>query len=109
MIAVGSSGSDGSVITGGRCGNAPGDGELLVGVPVSVLEVGAADVVPVSLLGGRGSRRRRGGHRRRHRRRRWGTLDQLDDAPDDQPDEDGDKDAPSDQRDRFAPPRDGLL
>jgi hypothetical protein len=51
VISVGSPGSDGSVITEGKCGKAPGDGELLVGVPVSVLEVGAADVVAVSVVG----------------------------------------------------------
>jgi hypothetical protein len=51
VISVGSPGSDGSVITEGKCGKAPGDGELLVGVPVSVLEVGEADVVAVSAVG----------------------------------------------------------
>jgi hypothetical protein len=51
VISVGSPGSDGSVITDGNCGKAPGDGELLVGVPVSVLQVGEADVVPVSVVG----------------------------------------------------------
>jgi hypothetical protein len=51
VISVGSPGSDGSVITEGKCGKASGDGELLVGVPVSVLEVGAADVVAVSVMG----------------------------------------------------------
>lgn len=51
MISVGSPGSDGSVITEGKCGKASGDGELLVGVPVSVLEVGEADVVAVSVVG----------------------------------------------------------
>ena len=51
MISVGSPGSDGSVITEGKCGKASGDGELLVGVPVSVLEVGEADVVAVSAVG----------------------------------------------------------
>ena len=38
------------MITDGKCGKAPGDGEL-VGVPVSVLEVDEADVVPVSVVG----------------------------------------------------------
>jgi hypothetical protein len=42
-------GSDGSVITEGRCGNAPGDGELVDGVPMSVVVVGVFDVVPVSV------------------------------------------------------------
>jgi hypothetical protein len=50
VISVGSPGSDGSVMTEGRCGNAPGDGELLVGVPVSALEVGVVDGVLVSVL-----------------------------------------------------------
>jgi hypothetical protein len=51
VISVGSPGSDGRVITEGRCGDAPGDGVLLVGVPVSVLEVGVVDVVLVSVVG----------------------------------------------------------
>jgi hypothetical protein len=44
-------GSDGSVITEGRWGNAPRDGDL-VGVPVSVVVVGVVDGVLVSVVGG---------------------------------------------------------
>ncbi len=39
------------ICDGSRC-NAPGDGELVVGVPVSVVVgVGVVDVVPVSVVG----------------------------------------------------------
>jgi hypothetical protein len=44
-------GSDGSVITAGRCGNAPRDGDL-VAVPVSVVVGGVPDAVLVSVVGG---------------------------------------------------------
>jgi hypothetical protein len=43
-------GSDGSVITEGRCGNAPRDGDL-VAVPVSVVVAGVGDGVPASVVG----------------------------------------------------------
>jgi hypothetical protein len=51
VIAVGIPGKGGSVIAVGRCGNAPGDRELLVGVPVSVPEAGVVDVVGVPVVG----------------------------------------------------------
>ena len=50
MISVGSPGSDGSVITEGKCGRASGDGELLVGVRCLCWKW-ARPIVAVSVVG----------------------------------------------------------